>query len=220
MRQISLPNWLLWVDKNLTWLSIPKLPLLLTVIQALAFLLIKGKPELLLNLTLVPGAVLQGEFWRVFTFIVAPFARTTPFVPNFLLVLVVLCFLYYIMVNLEKIWGTTLFTVYFLIAWFCSVLAAILIGTTIETFVYMEISFFFALATLTPNNIIHLFFILPIAYKWIAVFIALVLLVVPLFLGDISQQLYITLVFANYIIFFGKDYWLRFKSELDKRKKV
>jgi hypothetical protein len=214
MRQINLPNWLLWVDKNLNWLSIPKLPLLLTIIQALVFILIKGKPEFLLKLTLVPGAVLQGEIWRVFTFIVAPFAG------NFLLVLAVLWFLYYIMANLEKIWGTTLFTVYFLIAWFCSVLAALLIGTTIETFVYMEISFFFALATLTPNNIIHLFFILPIAYKWIAAFIAIVLFVVPLFLGDFSQQLYIILIFANYMIFFGKDYWLSFKSELDKRKKV
>jgi hypothetical protein len=214
MRQISLPNWLLWVDKNLNWLSIPKLPLLLTVIQVLVFALVKAKPEFLLKLNLVPGAVLQGEIWRVLTFIAAPFAG------NFILVLVVLCFLYYIMVNLEKIWGTTLFTVYFLIAWFCSVLAALLIGTTIETFVYMEISFFFALATLTPNNIIHLFFILPIAYKWIASFMPLVLFVVPLFLGDFSQQLYIFLLFANYLIFFGKDYWLRFKGELDKRKKV
>jgi hypothetical protein len=219
MRNISLPNWLLWIDKNLNWLSIPKLPLLLTVIQVLGFLLIKWKPEFLFKITLVPGAVLQGEIWRVFTFIVVPFARTTPFAPNFLLVLAVLWFLYYVMVNLEKIWGATLFTVYFLIVWFCSVLASLLIGTTIN-FVYMEISFFFALATLSPNNIIHLFFILPIAYKWIAAFIALVLFVVPLFLGDFSQQLYIILVFANYMIFFGKDYWLRFKRELDKRKKA
>jgi hypothetical protein len=214
MRQIILPNWLLWIDKNLNWLSIPKLPLLLTIIQALGFIFIKGKPEFLLKITLVPGAVLQGEIWRIFTFIIAPFAG------NFLLVLAVLWFLYYIMVSLEKIWGSTLFTIYFLIAWFCSVLASLLIGTTIETFVYMEISFLFALATLTPNSIIYLFFILPIAYKWIAVFIAIVPFVVPLFLNDFSQLLYIILVFANYMIFFGKDYWLRFKRELDKRKSL
>jgi hypothetical protein len=221
MRNISLPNWLLWVDKNLNWLSIPKLPLILTIIQAFGFILAKVKPDFTFNLTLVPSAILQGEVWRIFTFIATPFARTTPFIPNLLLVLVVLWFLYYIMTELENVWGATLFTAYFLIAWFCSVLAALLIGTTIEwTIVYMEVSFFFALATLNPNNIIYLFFILPIAYKWIAVFIAIVLFVVPLFLGDFLQQLYVMLLFANYMIFFGKDYWLRFKRELDKRKKA
>jgi hypothetical protein len=214
MRQISFPNWLLWIDKNLGWLSIPKLPLLLTAIQVLGFALSKWKPELISRLVLDQKAVLQGEVWRIVTFI------ATPFHNNVLLVLSVLGFLCYLMIKLEKIWGAALFAIYFLLAWFCSVLAALFIGMTIETFVYMEISFFFALATLTPNNIIHLFFILPIAYKWIAAFIAIVLFTVPLFLGDSSLLLYVFLLSANYIIFFGKDYWLRFKRELDKRKKV
>jgi len=46
------------------------------------------------------------------------------------------------------------------------------------------------------------------------------LFVVPLFLDSYSQQLYVILVFANYLLFFGKDYWLWFKKELDKRKKT
>jgi hypothetical protein len=59
---------------------------------------------------------------------------------------------------------------------------------------------------------------LPIAFKWIAAFVALVLLAVPLFLGSYSKQLYITLLFANYLLFFGKDYWMLFKRELDRRR--
>ena len=163
-------------------------------------------------MVLNPDAVLQGEFWRLFTFIAIPISR------NFLF-LFIIWFFYYIMVELENEWGSMLLTVYFLLAWFCTVLASLLIGMSVETFAYMEFSFFFALATLNPNRIIHVFFILPIAFKWVAVFIAFILFFVPLFLGSYSQQLYIILLFSNYLIFFGKDFWLRFKTELDKRRK-
>jgi len=112
-----------------------------------------------------------------------------------------------------------LLTVYFLIAWLSTVFGSFLTHTPVETFSYMECSFFFALATLNPNKELHLFFILPIAFKWIAIFIAGILLVVPLFLNSGYQQLNLIFVFANYLFFFGKDYWLRFKKELDKRKK-
>jgi hypothetical protein len=171
------------------------------------------KPEFVSKLILNPSAVLQGDIWRIFTFI------AIPLVDNFL-VFFVLWFFYDIMVWLENAWGSTLLTVYFLFAWFNTVLASLLTGIPIETFVYMECSFFFALATLNPNKEIYLFFILPIAFKWIAVFIAAVLLVVPLFLNYPEQKIYTVLLFANYLIFFGKDYWLRLKKELDKRRKI
>nr|AGS54295.1 hypothetical protein [uncultured bacterium contig00106] len=211
MRQINFPNWLVWIDGNLKWLSIPKLPLLLTIIQAAGFFLVMSKPAFQKSLILDPNKVLNGEFWLVFTFIAIP-------VVNSFFVFFVLWFFYDVMRWLEDLWGSTLLTVYFLFAWFSTVFASLVMGIPIVTFVYMEFSFFFALATLTPNREIHLFFILPIAFKWIAAFIAIVLLVVPLLLGSVSQQIYIILLFANYLIFFGKDYWLRFKNELERRR--
>lgn len=213
MRQITFPNWLVWIDQNLKWLSIPKLPIILTVIQALGFFLVMGKPIFIEWLILYPNHVFHGEVWRVFTFIAIPLAN------NFL-VFFVLWFFYDIMVLLEGTWGSLFLTVYFLIAWLSTVFASFLTNTPVETFTYMECSFFFALATLNPNKELHLFFILPIAFKWIAFFIAAILLVVPLFLDSYNQQLYVILLFANYLLFFGKDYWLRFKKELDKRKKT
>jgi len=212
MRQITFPNWLVWIDENLKWLSIPKLPIVLTLIQVFGFFLGMGKPDFIDRLVLYPNEVFQGEIWRIFTFIAIPLT-------NNLLVFFVLWFFYDVMVWLEGTWGSMFLTVYFLIAWFSTVLAAFLTNTPVETFAYMECSFFFALATLNPNKELHLFFILPIAFKWIAFFIAGILLVVPLFLDSYNQQLYVILLFANYLLFFGKDYWLRFKKELDKRKK-
>ena len=211
MRQVNFPNWLVWIDKNLKWLSIPKLPLLLTAIQVFGFFLVMGKPFFVERLILYPNAVFQGEIWRIFTFIAIPLAS------NFL-VFFVLWFFYDVMIWLEGTWGSTLLTVYFIVAWLSAVLAALLLGTPVETFAYMECSFFFALATLNPNREIHLFFILPIAFKWIAIFIAAILIIVPLFLGSYEHQFYVILLFANYLLFFGKDYWQRFKKELEKRK--
>ncbi|MDR2583276.1 MAG: hypothetical protein LBC75_07345 [Fibromonadaceae bacterium] len=212
MRQITFPNWLVWIDKNLKGLSIPKLPLILTIIQILGFLLDMGKPGFISKLYLTPKLILeQGEIWRIFTFIAIPF-------PNNLLVILVLWFFYDFMVLLEESWGSMFLTVYFLIAWLSTVFAAFLTGVSVETFAYMECSFVFALATLNPNKELHLFFILPIAFKWIALFIAGILLVIPLFLDFSNGQLYVILVFANYLLFFGKDYWLRIKKELEKRK--
>jgi len=215
MRHINFPNWLVWIDKNLSGLSIPKLPLILTIIQALGFILEKGKPDFIEKLILYPSDVFNnGEIWRIFTFIAIPLT-------DHFLVFFVLWFFYDVMVWLENTWGSMFLTVYFLIAWLSTVFAALfLTNTPIDTFAYMECSFFFALATLNPNKELHLFFILPIAFKWIAFFIAGILLIIPLFLSSGYQQLNLIFVFANYLLFFGKDYWLRFKKELDKRKKT
>lgn len=213
MRQIILPNWLVWIDKNLKWLSIPKLPLVLTLIQALGFFLVMGKPAFTKLLILDPNAVFNGEVWRIFTFIAIPLT-------NHILFVLVLWFFYSIMVWLEEAWDSTLLTVYFLVAWVSTILASILLGISINTFSYIGFSFFFALATVFPNKEIHLFFILPIALKWVAIFMAAVFLVVPLFLASYNVLLYLSLLFANYLLFFGKDYWLILKKELDKRRKI
>jgi hypothetical protein len=210
MRQITFPNWLVSIDKNLKWLSIPKLPLLLTLVQVFGFFLVMREPSFEDLLVLNSIKVFEGEFWRIFTFIAIPIEK------NFLLFFV-LWFFYDVMCWLEESWGSTLLTIYFLFAWFSAVLASFL-GIPIKTFVLMESSFFFALATLNPNREIHLLFILPIAFKWIAVFIAVALVIVPLFLASSEGIFYVLLILANYIIFFGKDYWLRLKKELERRR--
>jgi len=218
MRQVNLPEWLVRIDNNFKGLSIPKLPLFLTTIQVLGFFLVYTKPQFVVKLVLNPSAVLHGEIWRIFTFIANPLiqSRSIVFVLGFFFLL---WFFYDVMVWLESAWGSTLLTVYFLFAWFSTVLASLVTRIPIDNFFHMGSSFFFALATLNPNRQLHLFFILPIAFKWIAVFLAVALFVVPLFLGYPERIIYMILLFANYLIFFGKDYWLMLKKELDKRKK-
>jgi len=220
---MNFPNWLVWIDKNLRLLSIPKLPLLLVVMQLLGFFLVKSRPAFAELLYLNPKAVLDGEVWRIFTFL------SIPLMKNFL-ILFVLWFFYNVMVWLEKAWGSILLTVYFLFAWLSTVLlsiSAVLVSklfdvgipTNFDNMKYIGCSFFFALVTLKPNKEIHLFFILPITFKWIAIFMAVVLFAVPVLLSYYEDLLYLGLLFANYLLFFGKGYWLYFKKELERRRR-
>jgi len=227
MRQITFPNWLIWVDKKFRNLAIPKLPLVLIIIQILGFLLsmVRGQTQLTFidNLVLYPSNVYAGQIWRVFTFIAIPLVSGNVVV--FIVFCIVLWFFYDVMVWLEETWGSMFLTIYFLIAWLSTVFAAFCTDTSVSTgsqmsfFFYAGCSFIFALATLNPNKELHLFFILPIAFKWIALFAAGILFVSPFFLDFKNQLLFVILVFANYLIFFGKDYWLRFNA-WRKGKKV
>jgi len=220
---MNFPNWLVWIDKNLKWLFIPKLPLALIIIQVAGFFLVRYLPAYVEQLYLEPKAILEGQIWRIFTFIAIPLMN------NFL-VFFVLWFFYKVMDWLEKAWGSTLLTVYFLFAWLSTVLVSIFtvlasslleinIPTNFDNMKYIGCSFFFALVTLNPNKEVHLFFILPITFKWIAIFIAAVLFAVPLLLRSYEHLLYLSLLFANYLLFFGKGYWLYFKRELERRRR-
>jgi len=221
MRQIIFPNWLVWIDKNLHGLSIPKLPLILTIIQALGLVLSIVNPvvndQLFIDkLVLIPHNVFQGEIWRIFSFITLPLLSQDSML-GYIFMFFILWLFYDIMILLENTWGSIFLTVYFLIAWFITVFVALLTDSKVDTFAFMECSFFFALATLNPNKELHLFFILPMAFKWIAFFIACILLAISLLLGYYNN---IISLLASYLLFFGKDYWLRIKKELDKRKKT
>lgn len=87
MRHVNLPNWLVWTDNNLKWLSIPRLPLLLTIIQAVGFLLIMWKLVDRNWLILFPDKVFQGEVWRIFTFI------SIPMMDNYLVIILLWFFM-------------------------------------------------------------------------------------------------------------------------------
>jgi hypothetical protein len=210
---MNFPNWLIWIDKNLKLLSIPKLPLTLTLLQALGFVLVKMRPNFKELLIIDPSKIFQGEVWRIFTFLAVPLTES-------IWVIFVLWFIYNVLRWLEAAWGSTFLTVYFLLAWFSAILVSMLTGIPIRTFTYMELSFFFALATLQPNKEIYLFFILPIAFKWIAVFMAAAVFIIPLFLSSYEGLFYLSLFFANYLLFFGKHYYLLLKKELEKRRKI
>lgn len=116
--------------------------------------------------------VLYGQIWRLITFVFIP-EYTSPFS-----LLISLYFYYFIGSTLERQWGPGRFTIYYL----CGMLLQVIYGLIIYlatgisysmTANYINLSMFFAFATLYPDNTVLLFFIIPIKMKWLAIVDAL-----------------------------------------------
>ena len=119
-----------------------------------------------------PYHILRGQIWRLVTFVFLPL-YSSPFS-----LLISLYFYYFIGSTLERQWGAGRFTIYYL----CGMLLQVVYGFIIYfvrgisysmTANYINLSMFFAFATLYPDNVVLLFFIIPIKMKWLAVLDAL-----------------------------------------------
>lgn len=153
------------------------------------------------------GIFTKAQIWRLVTFILVPDRSS-------IWLLIALYFYYFIGSTLEREWGSGKFTVYYLIGALLTVLYGTLVwlitGRDVQlTASYINLSMFFAFATLFPDTVVLLFFIIPVKMKWLA-FVAAALFGVSVVsmlakgLGLISL-LPIVAVF-NYLLFCGD--WL------------
>ena len=127
-------------------------------------------------LTFYPYMILHGQIWRLITFIFVPM-NSSPF-----FLLLSLYFYYFIGTALEREWGSVKFTVFYgmgvllnIITGFllyfpmAAVLPHIFKYTLITaSMTYVNLSLFFAFATLYPDMQMLLFFIIPVKVKWLA----------------------------------------------------
>lgn len=120
-------------------------------------------------LTFYWGAVLQGEIWRLVTFIFVP-GSVSPL--SFVLSTY---FIYFIGNLLEREWGTPKFNLFYFSGMFLTLLAGI-IGyyipgsATVTGTYYINLSMFLAFAALYPDMKVYLFMIIPLKVKWLAWF--------------------------------------------------
>ena len=105
--------------------------------------------------------ILQGQLWRVLSFIFVP--TSGGFVLWFVMTTL---FYYYIGNALERQWGTTRFTVFYGLGVLLNIIMGFVMGGT--SMYYINMSMFFAFATLYPEMQVLLMGILPIKVKWLA----------------------------------------------------
>ena len=150
--------------------GIPNLMLVVVIGNVLVWLLDQFSPgfSLASALSFAPYYILKGEFWRLITFIFVPSSNKI-----FLLALS-LYFYYWIGSILERQWGTTKFTVFYLLGLALNIVAGFIIyfflpypGPTISMH-YVNLSLFFSFATLYGDMRVLLFFIIPVKVKWVA----------------------------------------------------
>ena len=118
-----------------------------------------------------PGRILQGEVWRLISFMFIPISTSF---------LALIAFYFYYMIGniLEVKWGSGRFTIYFFTGVFLTVVYVFVVyfvtgGKYVPEayqidaqFIYL--SMFFSFAALFPDMQVLLFFILPIKIKWLA----------------------------------------------------
>lgn len=114
-----------------------------------------------------PAMFCRGQIWRLVTFALVP---TTS---GLLWLAISLYFYYFIGTALENAWGTGKFTIYYFSGLVLTALYALLVywitGQSIRiSAAYLNLSLFFAFATLWPEQQVLLFFIIPVKMKWLA----------------------------------------------------
>ena len=149
--------------------GIPNLMLIIVIGNAAVWLLTKMDTtgQLVSLLSGSAQGILHGQVWRLVTYVFVP----TEASPIWLLVM--LYFYYWIGSCLEREWGNGKFTIYYvsgmlLTAIYGVVLSAILGRDVIVSTTYLNLSMFFAFATLYPDMQVLLFFIIPIKVKYLA----------------------------------------------------
>lgn len=158
----------------------------------------------MMYLSLDISKVLEGQIWRLVTFLIAP-QRIDIF-------LLISLYLYYMIgTSLERAWGAFRFNLYFLSGILLQIIAAfiiyvgtgnVILGNTLDL---INQTLFFAFATIYPNMQLLLFFIVPIKIKYLAWIYAAVLAydVISLIIsGSGIYALAVVIAVANFLIFY------------------
>ena len=160
----------------------------------------------LLNaLTFNAAAVLRGQVWRLVTFIFIP--ESFSIISLFLF----LYFYYFVGSTLERQWGPGRFTIYYAMGMLLTVaygfIAYFVDGRTrFMSSTYINLSMFFAFATLFPDTRVLLFYFIPVKMKWLALVDAAYFLYAILrgFGAGMGMMSFLPLVaILNYFLFCG-----------------
>ncbi len=140
------------------------------------------------------AAILQGQVWRIFTFVLTPPSGGMFFA------LMQLAFLYFTGNLLQNHWGTLRFNLFYLCGMLGSVIAGFITGYA--TSYYVNLSLMLAVAILYPMMQVNLYGILPLRMKWLAL-LDLVLLLPGLVSGSWDERIAIIVSLLNVALFFS-----------------
>jgi len=182
--------------------AVPNVTLILICGQIVTWMATQQNPQLMEKMLLIPAKVLDGEVFRVLSFALMP-PCDSPIWAFFF------WYLFYIMgTALEAYWGTFRYNVFLLIGYVATVAASFVNPDGVVTNWFIEGTVFLAFAYLNPNFILHLFFILPVRIKWLAMFTWIGFGAIFIY-GTWSTRLGIAASVLNFFVFFGGDIWYR-----------
>ena len=176
------------LEKKFGKYAIKNLMYYIIMLYALGFVIMLVKPEIYTNfLSLNAPAILSGQVWRIFTYIIYPPTG------SLITILISLYFYYVVGSLLERQWGTFRFNLYFFTGVLLHAIAAIVCylvwGMVLEMGTYyLNLSMFFAFAAMFPNMQVLFMWLIPIKMKWLA-YIDGVYFAVTIVAGFMSESL-------------------------------
>ncbi|NUQ63964.1 MAG: hypothetical protein HUU20_15915 [Pirellulales bacterium] len=184
--------------------AVPNVTIGLILGQVFVYVMEMIEPGRVPNLALVPKLVLEGEVWRVFSFVFEP-PLSSPIWAFFF------WYVFYLLgTALEQTWGSFRYNVYILIGWAATVAASFLVPEAPTSVGFLQGSIFLAFAWLYPDFVFYIFFVLPVKVKWLAL-LAWIGYFMQLAFGDTVERVLVLASIANFLVFFGKGIFLRMR---------
>jgi membrane associated rhomboid family serine protease len=183
-----------FLGRHAPWLGTPGVLKAVVLFNALTFLLVTLEPAYAGTLALIPEKIMQGEVWRLVTYIFIPQTR------SWFWVFFLLLFMWFLASALEEHWGALKLNVFYLVGMLgCTAAAFFFGGTSSNTF--LNLSLFFAFATIAPNYEIFLFLLIRVKVKYLAWVLAGIFgLQFALF--PLAAKMAMVASVANYLLFF------------------
>lgn len=199
-------SWLNWLESRVGFLAIPRLIPAIALLNLFVYILFQLDREFVLYLTLEPALVLQGQVWRLVSYIFIPAVFLgaqggSILQPIFLLLYV--WFMIWVGNSLEHAWGAFRLTLYYFLGMVGVTVAAFLAQGEGNTFpLFINVSLFFAFATLFPNVQVYLLLFIPLKVKWMAL-ISLVPILLMFVNADALTKVAMVISLLNYVLFFA-----------------
>ena len=209
--EVPMHNWLNRLERRLYKYNIPPIMRYIVFAMGGVFLLdlflgmttaYTARVSLISYLTLNIPAVLQGQIWRLVTWLFVPQQGSIFWMA------LSLYFYYMIGTALENRWGVRRFLIYYVIGALANVagafIAHLLTGYGIGLNTYLYYSLFIAFAALYPDMQFMLFFCLPVKAKWLAA-IDLLYFLIAIIAGPAQIRCAAIASLVNVALFFGED---------------
>ncbi|MDA7605208.1 rhomboid family intramembrane serine protease [Verrucomicrobiales bacterium] len=165
------------LERKFGWIAVPGIVKIIMGLQALVWLLcsFRGDYALLEKIVLHKESILNGEVWRLFSFVIMP--PIEPGSNGIIFMLFAVFFSIFLGSMLESIWGSFRLTLYLIGGAAGMVIADFLFPSVsgssgfhyTRSFLLIE-SILFACAVYNPHYTVRLFGIIPVKLFWIALF--------------------------------------------------
>lgn len=211
-------KWINALERKFGRFAIPNLTFTLLMAQVATVGLALFGQISPIDMVLNSSLVLDGDWWRLITFMILPRITAGSVDPLSILFTAFALYIFYFMgTALEQIWQAFKFNLFIFLGWVFTVLASFVVPMGFMTNTFLLSAFFLAFARYHGEMQFLIMFIIPVKVKWLAWF-TWGLFAFTLFVGPFSQKLEVLAAIAPLALFFGRDLFGSVQAQVRSQK--